>query len=327
MKILEKKKIQTLKDEHHLIVHAASIEIFKGKKIIAYFSGIREGKNTEIFIKVENKDPVSITEKRLTKYGFNTSFMSKWNPVLFSIKDKLFMFYKEGTFCDCWTSFIVELSIDSEDNVEVVSESMMPTGLYGSVKNRPIFIEKEGYPISIICPSSVESSYNWTSYIEQYYLEDGVIKFNVRSKPITFPKNKGVLQPAIFQQDDTFYCLMRTGSRDLLSLYRRVFCSVSKDLIRWSEPVPTQIPNPNSSIHTLKVSEKEILFIYNDSVSNRENLRIGFFDTETMNVFKDISIDDFGSYPYAVFDYNKNLVDIVYSKSNRSAIYNAQIEL
>jgi hypothetical protein len=62
---------------------------------------------------------------------------------------------------------------------------------------------------------------------------------------------------------------------------RKIFISRSDDGGKiWRKPVPTQLPNPDSGISGLKLSDGRLLLAYNDSPDGRDNLALGVSDDQ-----------------------------------------------
>lgn len=89
MKIIETKTLDTVTK----CTHASSIVVYKGKTIFSWFGGEYEGsQDCSIYVQIGDEQHI------IKPYAV----LPMWNPVLFEIEDRLFVFVKAGTFCDRW---------------------------------------------------------------------------------------------------------------------------------------------------------------------------------------------------------------------------------
>ena len=269
MKIKNRRYLKTITPS----VHAATMDFFNGNPVFAFFGGSREG-NPDVSIFINNLKG----NDELIQVG-DKDMMPRWNPILFSYEDKLLLFEKSGTFCDRWTTFVHNIT-NWDENIsakEMYSTAqMLPAGLNGPVKNRPLL-----YKDTLICGSSVETVYDWTSYMESYSLTNGILSYKERTRPLGVKDKrfynepntgrtlmtKGIIQPTIWFDND------KSGEANALFrscghnpyLYYSVGCA---DSGYWRDPVPTNIPNPNSGVSVATVGNR-IFLAYNPSEINR----------------------------------------------------------
>jgi predicted neuraminidase len=310
-------------------VHAATIEFFKENPVFAWFGGEREGSSDcSIFLfNLKGKEDLIIIGNR--------DMVPRWNPILFAHKNKLLLFEKSGLFCDRWTTFIHDVTDwDKSISIKEIDETaqILPAGLNGPVKTRPLYCQEKDL---LICGSSVETIYDWTSYIEEYKItSSSKLNFIGRSNPINISnKNiyidplsgrtlttKGVIQPAIWfdSKSSKINALLRySGNKPYLHF------STGEIGENWSNPVPTNIANPNSSVSIATVGDR-IFLAYNPSSTHRSplcvseielvdatshNARFNIKDTMIISDKVDLNLPmNTGelSYPYLV-ENNKNL--------------------
>jgi len=258
--------------------HASTIAFFKGKLAFAYFGGVREGApDSTIYIGYDGEIKHTI--------GGN---VAHWNPILFTIKDELFLSYKIGEFCDRWTTFI--LNITDVDNIDKSKAQIIPAGLNFCVKTKPI-IDSGGL---IHCGSSVETRLDWTSYEEVYKYEDGEFVFVERSKPLTISKKEievkgvnrftgkevtawivpqGIIQPSLWKDENGTMNAFFRSSKGLGLIYHSACESSSWGDGEWSKPAPTSYSNPNSGMDTVYLN-KRLFLVYNPSKTLRKPLSI-----------------------------------------------------
>lgn len=285
MKIIDRKFLKSCTPT----CHAGTIAFYKDKPIFSWFGGSREGApDCSIYIQCPNK---------VVKISNNG--IPHWNPILFPIEDKLFIFIKSGLFCDRWQTFILDISniLEYEFDIENVPIQILPAGLNGPVKTKPIF--KDGL---IHCGSSVETIYDWTAYKETYVYdrESGSLVFANRTPPMVVDKKyyndiygigqkqtMGIIQPSLWVDKSGNMNAFYRSSRGL----GRIYYSISKDSIHemWSAPAPTKFNNPNSGVDTVYVNGR-LFLVYNPDEQNRYPLVINELEDEMFEVIDEIII-------------------------------------
>ena len=74
------------------------------------------------------------------------------------------------------------------------------------------------------------------------------------------------------------------GARGLVAFYRsrwadHVYRSTSRDGVAWTAPVPTPLPNNNSSIQAIRLADGRIAMLFNDSsAADATGRRTGLYD-------------------------------------------------
>ncbi len=229
--------------------HAATIAETPKGLISAFFGGTKEGKS-DCVIWVCRKTNEGWTKPQEVANGIINDTLRKacWNPVLFQIPNgELLLFYKVGNSVSDWTGHLIR----SYDNgLTWTKAENLPEGYIGPSKNKPIMIHKK-----IICPSSLEGSPGWRVHFE---ITENNGKSWRRIGPINDVKNIQAIQPTILSyKDSTFQVLCRTRNRALGE-------SWSKDNGEtWSEMTLTDMPNNNSGIDAVTLTDGRQLLVYN----------------------------------------------------------------
>jgi predicted neuraminidase len=249
-------------------VHAASIEFWKGEPVFAWFGGSREGAE-DVSTFIDN-----LNGNNCVNIG-NMDRMPRWNPILFSHEGKLWLFEKAGIFCDRWQTFIYDIG-DLKAETVISSPQVLPAGLNGPVKTRPIVEEGR-----ILCGSSVETFYDWTSYVETYRVNDNGWDFVDRSDPISIKEKRrysdfrgqirntlGVIQPAIWQDDSGTHSFFRSSSG-----LGKIYYAEETYTNTWEGPVETNLLNPNSGVDVVSIDNR-VFLVSNPSSSSRAPLTI-----------------------------------------------------
>ena len=303
MKIIDRKFLKYFTKS----CHAATMAFYQDKPVYAWFGGRREGlADSNIFVQFGDK-----------VQNFQSDDIPKWNPILFPYKDQLFLFTKSGIFCDRWNTFLYDLSDIFVDcfHINTVAKTIIPAGINGPVKTKPIV-----YHNSIYCGSSVETIYDWSSYIEKwtYSEQDKSLKFLDRTPPLCVPKkvyeleeygmqytSLGIIQPSLWIDKHGNLNAFFRSSKGLWKIYHSS-CSANGD---WSAPKPTSFDNPNSGVDTV-YHKGRLFLVHNPSKTLRNPLVIselsGSFEvvdeitiTEKIDEKEDVNTLEL-SYPYLI---------------------------
>ena len=98
---------------------------------------------------------------------------------------------------------------------------------------------------------------------------------------------------------------------------RKISLSRSEDGgVNWSKPVPTNLPNPDAGISSLRLSDGKLLMAYNDSTTDRSNLSLALSGDEGLS-WKKIAVleNESGksfSYPYLLHS-SDGLIHMAYT--------------
>ncbi len=170
-----------------------------------------------------------------------------WNPVLFSNGDEIKLFYKVGPNCADWWGEV----ISTNNFGETWSASRrLPEDIWGPIKNKPVML-KNG---DLICPSSTEYD-GWRVHVE---ITSDMGTTWERTRALNDGKELSVIQPT----------LLVHGGNKLQMLCRsknnRIMSSWSDDAGRtWTGFEPIALPNPNSGIDAVTLSDGRFLLVYN----------------------------------------------------------------
>lgn len=304
-------------------VHASTVEIWNDHPVFAWFGGPSEG-DPDVNIYLYN-----LTGNQQTMTIGQNEEMPKWNPILVKMGHFLILFEKSGVFCDRWQTFIHDITHWDEDTTQKEiyhNRTILPAGLNGPVKSRPLIVGDIMY-----CGSSVETAYDWTSYIEEYIIDGNKISFNIRSAPLTVrekvlytnrfsgktARSLGIIQPTLWLQDDGIKAFFRS-SKGLNGTYfsERTYDFNGDEV--WSQPVATNLPNPNSAVDVAMLDGR-LFLVFNPDENERFPLvvseieRVGntpqFQAVNTVIVSDDLNRENFYekdcnspelSYPYMI---------------------------
>lgn len=279
--------------------HASTMAFYRDNLAQAWFGGSREGQpDSSIYISYKGQIKVLKPDFLPT---FNGMRLPLWNPVLFPIQERLYLFWKAGIFCDRWQTFITDISGIETAEPNTMLHATLPAGLNGPVKTKPIVMDN-----MIYCGSSVETICAWASYIETYRYKNGLFSFVDRSKPLTIPtlsRSKGLIQPAIWEQDRKLHCFMRSSTGAGCIYYSK------QSNGKWIIPKPTAIENPNASVDVV-YTEDRLFLVCNPSAVSRFPLKLLELNPETFDIKDEMIVQDMDdnktyyspefSYPYLI---------------------------
>lgn len=239
--------------------HASTlVETQPGKLLAAWFGGTDEGaKDVKIYTARHDgmgwSPPVVAAEEP----GFPC-----WNPVLFKTKaGTLYLFYKAGPSPMTWSGY---WCISKDHGVSWSKPEIMPAGLLGPIKNKPIQLA-DG---TIVSGSSVESHRTWACWIERS-TDDG--RTWTKHGPIIVPGQPfGLIQPTLFVTADG-RVVMLCRARGLGFVAQ----AESRDGGRtWEAARATTLPHPNSGIDLVKTGEGPIFLVLNATKVGRSPLNL-----------------------------------------------------
>ncbi len=238
--------------------HASTlVEISRGTFISAWFAGTYEGANdvgiwTSTLKNKQWSKPVEIAK------GFDSlgRQLPCWNPVLFKTQNNiLYLFYKVGVNPREWHGYVLR----SLDNGKKWTEpEKLPADFLGPIKDKSVQLNNG----NILCPSSVEKDNgNWSIHLE---ITDNDLS-SWKKVDIVKDDSVSVIQPAILVHPD--------GKLQMLCRSRQNFIyqtwSDNNGLI-WSKLEKTSLPNPNSGIDAVTLSNGNYILVYNPTVRKGE---------------------------------------------------------
>lgn len=243
--------------------HSATIlETKDGELLCSFFGGTYE-RHPDVEIRLSRKKPggewtapISVADGVQS----DSCRFPTWNPVLFQPRNgELMLFYKVGPNPREWWG---ELKT-SEDLGHTWSPAKKLSGdILGPIKNKPIQLS-DG---SILSGSSTEGK-GWICHIERSV--DNGKSWNFIG-PLNDPDKVGAIQPTLLTYPDgRIQMLARTRYND--DGYIAEAWSDDKGLT-WSEMTPTELPNNNSGIDAVTLTDGRQLLLYNHSTRSQPGM-------------------------------------------------------
>lgn len=299
-------------------VHASTIEWWNDHFVYSWFGGSQEGQS-DVSIYLYN-----LNNRGETIVLGNNDGMPRWNPILYQYGGRLYLFEKAGMFCDRWQTIIHDITEwDEKTNIPDIMKNaqVLPAGLNGPVKLRPVNFEEY-----IFCGSSVETFFDWTSYIERYRIINNRWIFVDRSNPLNVLEKKiytdkfsgvkkrslGIIQPSLWIEDNKVKAFFRS-SYGLGS----IFYSENITKNQWTEPESINIPNNNSGVSTVFYN-KNLYLAFNNNDTHRYPLEVRGLDnnldlTNDFVIVGDRDNNNIYEYSYPYMIENDGKLELVYT--------------
>lgn len=244
-------------------VHASTIvECRDGSLLCAFFMGSYEGAR-DVAIYVARLAEGAHEWPTPHKIADDPDFAC-WNPVLFYMGDVLVLNYKTGAWPDRWQAWE---KISTDDGRTWTDPIMLPAGVYGPVRAKPIQCASDGKSLWI-AGSSVETNRCWTAYFEH------------AREPHAWTRTRCVscamhaIQPVAWHYMGKMQAFFRPRDRRFLYYAR------SKDFGHtWSAPHLTQFRNPGSAVDVVR-TKSYVVLAHNDSCLARARLALSISNTD-----------------------------------------------
>ena len=265
--------------------HASTIAETPSGLVAAWFGGTDEGnKDVSIWTSRQEKGKWTAPAKVIDGVQEDGSRHPCWNPVLFQQPDgPLLLFAKVGPSPRSWWGV---LSTSSDNGVHWSAARRLPDGQAGPIKNKPVLLE-DG---RLLCGSSSEDQgwrvhMEWTPDAGKTWMRTGVLNDG---------KEFGAIQPTILtHKDGTLQILCRSKGLG------KIVQATSKDGGKnWSPLTATNLPNPNSGIDAVTLTDGRHLLVYNHTPRGRSPINLAVSsDGRTWSMVKALETDP-GEYSY-----------------------------
>ena len=297
--------------------HASHILPFgDGRVYCVFFYGSKEGNpDVRIFGSMRSADGKWSDAAAISE----NDGIAHWNPVLFRRKDgAVILFYKVGKTISDWVTKC-RISTDEckswSDSFEMVEGDI--SGGRGPVRNKAIYLS-DG---SIIAPGSTEKG-EWKCFFDRS--TDGGATWK-RSRDLCIPLNdmkenehRGIIQPSLWESESGVHALMR-------STEGKIYRTDSANGIDWCDPYPTDIPNNNSGIDTVRLPDKRIILACNPVSGNWAartpiSLFVSCDDGKTFSLYSHLTTMQ-GKYAYPALQYENGRLHVSYTWNRRTLQY------
>ena len=281
--------------------HASTITETKDGLISSWFGGTEE-RNPDVCIYVASKVKGSWSKPILVADGVQEEKRFPcWNPVLFTRADgDIVLYYKVGPNPRTWWGFY---KISKDNGKTWTSATKIPDNLLGPIKNKPVALTNG----KILYPTSFETAEKWN-----IYLETSDQNLGNWQKIAIDNNNLNSIQPTVLiHKDGTLQLLCRSRNKNINE-------SWSKDNgLTWSPLIPTQLPNNNSGIDAVTLSDGKQILVFNPIIKGRNKLALAISENginwnAAVLLENDQNTDSEFSYP-AVIQTNDGLIHVTYT--------------
>ena len=238
--------------------HASTIVKGKGNTyLVAWFGGTHE-KHPDVGIWMSKgngtkwSEPVEVAKIREDAH---------WNPVLFKATDnEIILYFKVGKTIDNWETWFITSS-DGGDTWSKPRELVAgDRGGRGPVRNKPIRLSNG----VLLAGASNEKNKVWNAFVDR---SDDNGKSWTSTPFLTLDRKdiggEGIIQPTLWESSPGNVHMLLRSSCGLICR------SDSRDSGKtWSKVYKTVLPNPNSGIDLVKLSNGKLALVYTPDGAN-----------------------------------------------------------
>jgi predicted neuraminidase len=233
--------------------------------VAAWFGGTRE-RNPDVSIWLAQltnghwSAPVEVAsgiQREVNSNGGELRFPC-WNPVLYQPRNgPLMLFYKVGPDPKHWWGLLTS----SDDGGQTWNiPRRLPDGILGPIKNKPVELSNG----SLLCPTSTENdhwqvSFEITPDLGQTWRHIGPV----------VGEHWDAIQPSVLQLADGNLLALCRSQQGRITETRSLDNGNT-----WSHLTATELPNPNSGIDAVTLSDGRQLLVYNHTEQGRSPLNV-----------------------------------------------------
>ncbi len=242
--------------------HASTICQTSRGLVASWFGGTREG-NTDVTIWTSFHDGLNWSRPQSVADGVQHEGLQYpcWNPVLYQPPGDgpLLLFFKVGPKPHSWWG---EMMVSYDRGRTFTHRQRLPESIDGPVRCKPILLE-DGK--TLLCGSSTEHD-GWRIHFESIQLVDGELSGPwKRVGPINDASEFNAIQPTLLTHPDgRLEALCRTKEGVIAST------ESTDGGETWSKLKATEMPNPNSGIDAVTLTDGRHLMIYNHLGSGKD---------------------------------------------------------
>jgi len=280
--------------------HASTIAETKAGLVAAWFGGTEES-NADVGIWLAHRDDEKWSAPVEVATGvYEGQRYPCWNPVLFNLADdRLLLFYKVGPSPSSWWGMKIE---SADQGSSWSAPQRLPNEILGPIKNKPVLLS-DG---RLLCGSSSEHE-GWRVHME--WMSDGGDIWERTEALNKVNENEGIQPTVLKHGGDRLQILCRSRRSG------KILTSTSEDGGRtWSALANTALPNPNSGIDAVTLSDGRHVVVYNHTSRGRSPLNVAVSEDGTVWRAAIVLEDQPGEYSYpAVIQTSDGMVHITYT--------------
>lgn len=305
------------------MVHVSSIcELRNGGLAAVWYGGTREGsKDTAIFLSTYGADnkttwskPEVIVDRKSASQELNRYVKKIGNSIIFTdSKDRLWLVYVTIAFGG-WSGSSLNFKISYDGGINWTDTQRINLSPFFNVselvRNNPVLLNNNDFVIPIYHECLGR-------FPEILWVKNGNKENEFHFRKTRMAGGRSFIQPSIVAYEP----YLATAFYRNLSSDRKIAISTTRDAGHtWSEPQYLKLPNPDSGINVVHLSNGLILMAFNDSRENRENLSLAISDDSGHNwrhisTIENTQGEEF-SYPYMIQTSDKS-IHLVYTWQRR----------
>lgn len=289
--------------------HASTVvELGNRNVMAAWFGGSAEGKSdVAIWSAVRDQTGWTKPAELVREPG-----IACYNPVLFHTRDgRLWMYYKFGPSPSTWSAGRI---VSNDDGKTWSAPEHLPAGLLGPIRAKPLVL-RDG---TIVSGTSFESYRTWAVWIERSTnsgttwekigpivpppdLDAKGLGEKAGIVPADVPGStdwkfiQGIIQPSVVLLKGRH---LRLYARSTAKTARVSVADSEDNGVTWTQAHPLAVPNPNSGIDAIALTDGRVVLIYNNTTKGRTPLNLALTkDAEHFVPFRTLE-DAPGEYSY-----------------------------
>lgn len=301
------------------MVHAASIcQLNNGRLAAVWYGGSREGaSDTVIYFSVRNpgvppswSTPRVVVDRETASKELQRFIKKVGNAIIFADReDRLWLIYVTITVGG-WSGSSLNVKISTDDGANWTPSQRLTLSPFFNiselVRNNPVPLEDGGFVIPIYHEFLGK-------FPELLWISVGANNQKVFFRKSRMDGGRTFIQPTV----------VAYGPRTATAFYRNcsdkrnVGVTLTRDAgATWSRPRGLDLPNPDSALNALRLSDGNILLVFNDSKHSRENLRFAVSEHNGVTWTRVATLEDTKgqefSYPYLIHGRDRR-IHLVYT--------------
>jgi predicted neuraminidase len=306
-------------DPGNRIVHVGSVcELPDGRLVATWYGGTREGaKDVAIFLATKTpgqlarwSKPKKVVDRISASRELYRYIKKVGNPVIFAGSgDRLWLVYVTIS-AGGWSGSSLNVKMSTDAGATWSNSRRLTLSPFFNiselVRNKPLPLSSGGFALPIY--------HECLGYFPEILWigpgkEDGSVAF----RKSRMAGGQSFIQPSVVAYGPS----LATSFYRCQSDEKAVGMAATKDAgVTWSEPQTLNLPNPNSAVDGILLSDYSNLLALNDSVQNRENLRLAVSNDGGSNWVRIATLESTQgkkySYPYMIRS-RDGLIHLVYT--------------
>ena len=306
-------------DPGNEIVHVGSIcELSGGRLVASWYGGTREGaKDVAIFLAIKGpghlarwSKPKRVVDRISASRELYRYIKKVGNPVIFAGSgDRLWLVYVTIS-AGGWSGSSLNIKMSTDAGATWSNSRRLTLSPFFNiselVRNKPLPLSSGGFALPIY--------HECLGYFPEILWigserEDGAVAF----RKSRMAGGQSFIQPSVVAYGPA----LATSFYRCRSAEKAVGVAVTKDAgATWSEPQTLNLPNPDSAVDGILLSDHSILLAFNDSAHNRETLQLAVSNDGGAEWVRSATLDSAQgqkySYPYMIRS-RDGLIHLVYT--------------